>query len=320
MAMCRLNRRRRTVSEVARILIPALLLSVFSAPSIAGEQFTDGTADIGQGVVLHYMEAGHGVPVVFVHGSLGDMTYWNDQVAAFSDQYRAIAYSRRYNAPNENPAVRGYSAITDAEDLARFIRVLDLHRVYIVGHSYGAFTGLVLAIRHPELIRAIVLAEPPDISLLLHLSGADRDSGRALYADIQRRMVGPMRQAFLESEREAGVATFINYVLDDPHAWDKLSAASQGETLRDAHEWDIMLTTGTLFPFVSPDSIRKIDVPVLIMSGGRSYRFLGLIDRELTRLIPGATEVVYPDAGHQMWLQHPRECREAAEAFFRSHD
>src|SRR5262249_6313897 len=115
-------------------------------------------------------------------------------------------------------------------------------------------------------------------------------------------------------------ASFIDYVLEDPHAWDKLSDASRAETLRNAHEWDVMLPRGTLFPAIPPESIRKIHVPVLIMSGGQSYRFLGPIDHELARLIPQAQEVIYPDAGHQMWLQHPQDCRDATEAFFRSHE
>jgi len=80
-----------------------------------------------------------------------------------------------------------------------------------------------------------------------------------------------------------------------------------------------MMTSGTLFPYIDPAAIHRIRLPVLIMSGGKSYSFLGPIDRELARLIPGSRNIVFPEDGHQMWYQSPVLCREDAEAFFRAH-
>ena len=37
--------------------------------------------------------------------------------------------------------------------------------------------------------------------------------------------------------------------------------------------------------------------------GAKSYPFLGVIGRELARLLPKSKTIVFPDAGHQMWLQ-----------------
>ena len=54
-------------------------------------------AHIGQGIELHYVENGRGTPVIFVHGSLSDYTYWQGQMEPFASYYRALAYSRRYN-------------------------------------------------------------------------------------------------------------------------------------------------------------------------------------------------------------------------------
>lgn len=301
-----------------RTIATAFLLLLFVAPGVsAAEQSVHfGAADIGHGIVLHYAEMGHGAPVVFSHGSLGDMSYWRDQVNAFSKDYRAIAYSRRYNFPNQNPPRPNYSALTDADDLAAFITKLHLGKAYVIGHSYGALTALYLAIHHPELIRAVVLAEPPAIPLLDQVSGSEAQRGHAMYADIQTRMVAPMQRDFAGGRREAGVADFIDYVLGD-HAWEKMSPASQADTMKDAHEWDVMMTRGTLFPPISAEEVRAIRVPVLIMSGTKSYPFLSVIDRELARLIPGAKSVWYAGAGHQMWLQEPVKCRQVAIGFFR---
>jgi len=161
----------------------------------------------------------------------------------------------------------------------------------------------------------MVLAEPPAVSLLAHLPGDEAKTGKALLEDIQQRMVAPMQQAFRKGNREGGVAAFIDYVFNDLHAWDNFSGSSRQETLRDAHEWDVMMTGGTLFPEIQPERIRKIRVPVLLLSGAKSYPFLTLITEELARLLPNHENVVFPDAGHQMWYQHPDECRSDVEEF-----
>jgi pimeloyl-ACP methyl ester carboxylesterase len=254
-----------------------------------------------------------------VHGSLSDGGYWADQIPAFAKHYRAIAYSRRYNYPNDNPARAEYSAVVDADDLSALINTLHLGKVVVVGHSYGALTALFLAVKHPEAVSALVLAEPPAVSLLAHLQGPEADAGKAAFDDIQQRMVGPMQKAFRKGDRDGGIAVFIDYVFNDPHAWNKMPEPSRHETLRDAHEWDVMMTTGTLFPDLDPLAVKKITTPVLLLSGAKSYPFLGLITTELARLLPNNQSVVLPDAGHQMWFQNPEECRKDVEGFLAEH-
>ena len=46
-----------------------------------------------------------------------------------------------------------------------------------------------------------------------------------------------------------------------------------------------------------------------------SYPFLGVIRRELARLLPKSKTIVFPGAGHQMWLQDPDACRNDVENF-----
>jgi pimeloyl-ACP methyl ester carboxylesterase len=174
---------------------------------------------------------------------------------------------------------------------------------------------LFLAVKHPDLVRALVLTEPPAVSLLAHLPGDEAKKGKDMLDDIQRKMVAPMQQAFRSGDRDAGIGIFIDYVLNDPQAWAKFSESSREHTLRDAHEWDVMMTTGILFPDIEPRKIREIRVPVLLLSGAKSYPFLGLITEDLTRLLPDRESIVFPDAGHQMWYQHPVECRADVEAF-----
>jgi pimeloyl-ACP methyl ester carboxylesterase len=149
----------------------------------------------------------------------------------------------------------------------------------------------------------------------MHSPSDEAKTGKAMFEDIQRKMVAPMQQAFRKGDHDAGIAAFMDYVFNDPHAWDKMPESAREDTLRDAHEWDVMMTTGILFPNIEPPTIRGITAPVLLLSGAKSYQFLGLITEELARLLPNRETIVLPDTGHQMWYQAPDVCRRDVETF-----
>src|SRR5215467_9130926 len=123
-----------------RVLIFAEALALAAGGSLAQKNAGEPpihAASIGQGITLHYVDKSTGVPVIFVHGSLSDGGYWADQIGPFAEHYRAIAYSRRYNYPNTNPARPGYSAVTDSDDLWALMRTLHLGKAIVIGYSYA---------------------------------------------------------------------------------------------------------------------------------------------------------------------------------------
>jgi non-heme chloroperoxidase len=265
------------------------------------------TVTIRDGVVLHYAERGQGVPLVFVHGSLADYGVWTRELTEFSARYRTIAYSRRYNSPNTNAIRSGHSAVEDADDLAAFIKTLKLGPVHVVGHSYGALAVLFLAIRHPELLRTIVLAEPPAVALLAHLPPDQATAGRATLADIETR-VREMERAWRDGDREEGMRIFFSWQTGNPAFWDRvLPAGIRQDSRRNFTEWDAVLLSGELFPSITAQAIQAIAAPALIVSGANTTPYLAVIAGELTRLLQprGATHVVIPRASHVMFAQQP---------------
>jgi pimeloyl-ACP methyl ester carboxylesterase len=273
---------------------------------------------LNNGVELHYVTKGTGDPILFVHGSLSDYSYWTREVESFSKYYKAISYSRRYNFPNHNAPEDHYSAVTDANDLAAFITKLKLNKVNIVGHSYGALTALFLAKAHPELIKSVILCEPPAISLLNHLRGDKTDTGRFLYKEIQNQMVEPMKKAFARKKEEEGVKIFINYVLRDSLRWQNMSYEAKKETMKNAVEWNVILTKGEFFPKITPTEIRQIKIPVLLLSGSKTYPFLTLINAELHELLPNNKKIILEGASHRMWFEKPEDCRREIMDFLKS--
>ena len=94
----KISRREFGLTALISAALPPLeaIATQINVPSLS-------VSDIGDGIRLHYEERGHGAPIVFVHGSLSDYAYWQQQIEPFSVNYRVIAYSRRYNFPNTNP-------------------------------------------------------------------------------------------------------------------------------------------------------------------------------------------------------------------------
>jgi len=97
---------------------------------------------VSEGVELQYVEMGTGEPVFFVHGSLSDGVFWNPQLAPFAEEYHVIAHSRRC----ANKPTTGYSVVADADDLAGLIEKLHLGKANLIGHSYGAYAALFIAV------------------------------------------------------------------------------------------------------------------------------------------------------------------------------
>jgi pimeloyl-ACP methyl ester carboxylesterase len=273
------------------------------------------------GAELHYIEQGKGVAVIFVHGGLDDYRVWQPQMEVFSQRYRTVSYSRRYNYPNLRVSARSdYSAIVDADDLAGFIRKLKLAPAHIVGVSYGAYVALFLAARHPELVRSLVLSEPPVLRWLPAMEG-----GKSLFTEFMTRVWGPAARGFREGDA-AGVKAAVDGFgelgysgTDQQMTFATLPAEVQSLLIENAPEWRALTASKDAFPDLALSAVRRIKVPTLLLSGERSLTLHGMIDSRLERLLPQKERIIVSNATHEMWNEYPEECRNAALVFFAKH-
>lgn len=266
------------------------------------------------GVELHYLERGEGTAVVFVHGGLDDYRSWQSEMEPFSEHYRVVAYSRRYNYPNNNPLTRpDHSAIVEAQDLAALIKKLRLGRVHIVGVSYGAYTALLLALRHPEMVRTLILAEPPV------LRWAQNDpQGRALYEEFMTNLWNPTGAAFRRGTREQALRLTVEYFLGKG-TFDQAPEALRQSLTDNLLEWQALTTSRDAFPVVRRKDIKRIKTPTLMLSGERTLPIHKFVDDQLQPMLQSVERVIIPSASHDMWREHPEVCRQAALTFLARH-
>jgi pimeloyl-ACP methyl ester carboxylesterase len=111
------------------------------------------------GVSLAVSTIGEGEPIVFLHEYSGDLLSWEKQVTALSNRYRCIRFNARGYPPSQVPeSIDDYAQARAADDATDVMAALGIERAYFVGLSMGGFAALHVAIRHPERLRALVVA------------------------------------------------------------------------------------------------------------------------------------------------------------------
>ncbi|MEX2080899.1 MAG: alpha/beta hydrolase [Dehalococcoidia bacterium] len=115
-------------------------------------------ADIN-GIRMHYVEAGQGEPVVFLHGFPESWYSWRHQLAALQHHYHVIAPDLR--GYNETEARGPYDTETLQDDVEALIRHLGHDGAHIIAHDWGGMIAWLLAIKRPALVRSLVVCNLP---------------------------------------------------------------------------------------------------------------------------------------------------------------
>ena len=280
------------------------------------------------GTDVAYIEQGRGQPVVFVHGGVGDYREWDLQVPAFAASFRTIALSCRGAWPNRKlEAGEQITLGTFVEDLASFIRALDLAPVHLVGHSSpGGFGGLLLAYRYPDLLRSLVLLEPPAFPLLgvnipptapqvLRLLARSPRAGIG-FIKLGVRGIGPAMRAFNRGDDERGLRVFMTAV-----AGKERVASIPEETFQafvgNVGPFKAQLRVG--FPQFGEDDAKSIRVPTLLVSGAETPSPLTAVTDRLEKLLPNVSRLNIPGASHNMFNSHPTEFNAGVMEFISQH-
>jgi pimeloyl-ACP methyl ester carboxylesterase len=266
-------------------------------------------------VELHYIESGKGEPLILLHGGQGDLRSWPKQMEAFASKYRVISYSRRYHYPNVNHLTStNHSALTDAADLAGFIKALKLGPVHLVSTSYGAFTALAFAMDHPGLVRSLVLAEPP---VLQWATATPRGAG--LYREFMMTVHLPAGRAFASGDEEGAMRILIDR-FDGPGTFDSLPAPRRRSIMQNALFFKAVTSSSDPFPNLPKSKGKRLTMPVLLVRGAATKELDELVLEELGRVIPNAEKVTIPNAGHNSPRQNPGAFNTAVLTFLANHN
>ncbi len=264
------------------------------------------------GLTIHYVEAGQGSALIFVHGGgpgASGLSNFSKNIGAFADRYRVIAidlpcYGKSTKLRITEPLWGFY-----AKTLARFIEVLGLEKAHLVGNSAGGASSLKCALDFPERVDRLVLMGP--------------GGGYSLFEKQPSDGIVSLLTFYLPPgpslER---MKAFVKYLVYDPSTLtdellqERVNNASDPETAE-----YMPLKVGPHFPQVEElwrERLDKLPHETLII-WGREDRVnpldQGLI---LARQIPNARFLVMPKCGHWAQWEKAEEFNRTVAAFLES--
>lgn len=274
--------------------------------------------------VVAYQETGQGDPVVLVHGGVSDLRTWSHQFQTLGKKHRTIVYSRRYALPNDPIGNEADDPIqTHVADLASLVSALDATPSHIVGHSWGGLVALLLAMQRPQLVRSLVLIEPPALTLFVDmppkptqlLSLLFRKPGAvAAIVKLGATAMGPAEKAFRRGDDDAAIRAFGHGVLGK-HRFHTLSKERYAQVW-DNRGPDRAQMLGSGFPSLSTEDVAHIDLPVLLICGNESPAVFRHLSQYLLELLPDARLQMIEGASHMVQEDEPEEFNQAVLSFF----
>src|SRR5260221_3838437 len=109
-------------------------------------------------VLLHYVIAGQGEPVVLLHGWPQTWYEWRKIIPPLAERYTVIAPDMRGLGDSSKP-VTGYDKRTIAHDIYQLIGKLGFEKIFLVGHDWGGPVAYAYARAHPDDVRKLAILD-----------------------------------------------------------------------------------------------------------------------------------------------------------------
>jgi pimeloyl-ACP methyl ester carboxylesterase len=112
------------------------------------------------GLTMHVAEAGHGEPLLLLHGFPQHWWGWSKVLPALAQHYRVICPDLRGAGWTDAPRT-GYASEQLVADVIALLEAMQIDRARVMGHDWGALVGFLLCVQHPERVeRFVALAVP----------------------------------------------------------------------------------------------------------------------------------------------------------------
>ena len=253
-------------------------------------------------VELWFEQRGEGPDVLFIAGLTDPAESWEPQLAGLSHRYRVTAFDNR--GAGRSPSMPdGFTVADTADDAAALLRGLGIESAHIAGFSGGSVTAQELALRHPDLVRSLVLQ-----STWARGNEFTRTMRDALHWIVD---AAPSERAAMEAfllwiytprAHDSGwVAQVVDEVLAFPHP----------QSVEDFHR-----QMDTWFGHDAHDRLHLITAPTLVLAGSRDLMIDPAMGRTVAELIPGAAFLILDGEAHQPFQERPEEWNAIVDEFW----
>jgi pimeloyl-ACP methyl ester carboxylesterase len=241
-------------------------------------------------VTYAYRELGPkgGIPVIFFVHLAATLDNWDPRIIdPIARDHHVIAFDNRGVGASTGQVPDTVEAMAD--DAYTFIKALGFSKVGIFSFSLGGFVAQALVVKHPDLVRKLVLTGSGP------KGGKDIDKvAGTTYIDILRaRLTRSDPKEFLFFNRNAtgkpAARAFVNRLNERTVDRDAPLKVKAFQTqLKAIKKWG----RGT------PDDLSRITQPTLVANGDNDRMVPSTLSEDLHRRIEGSELIIYPDSGH----------------------
>jgi pimeloyl-ACP methyl ester carboxylesterase len=288
-----------------------------SLPELPGVQHR--FLELSTGVRVHVAEAGDPAapPVLCLHGWPQHWWIWRRVIPLMSDDFRLLCPDLRGFGWSDPPADGDFRKQRLADDAIALLDALEIERAHLMGHDWGAWTGLLLAIGAPERLHSL---------LALGILHPWQPAGRALRNSWRFAYQVPLATPVLGDRlqrRDAFVRRVLRLAWGDRDTWDEAAARSYAEVLAEpgrgdaGHRMYRTVLTRELGPGLAGRYRgRRLGVPTRLLVGRRDPLGPALAMGIERHGDDAATEVL-EGCGHFVPEERPDIVAERARTLFR---
>lgn len=266
------------------------------------------------------------LPILFVHGLAASSAFWYMAGAPVMARLgRCLLYDLRGHGKSELPE-SGFGVTAMAGDLLGLMEAEGIARAHVVAHSFGGMIALLAALRQPERVASLTLA---DVRVRPIQERLDLTAGK-----LPPRLAKRLAELGIETGQVSGQSDGIDYL--KTVARIQLAAGDEADELlraiyrhpqlfrsrRNAEKW-VALTERASFveeikhgESFAPRDLATLKQPILVMVGQKSATVPSA--QALSRLCPNAILHEVPDVGHFFPMSHPRLFLRPAIRFLRA--
>jgi pimeloyl-ACP methyl ester carboxylesterase len=241
---------------------------------------------------FYYEEQGEGQPILLIPPSGSTASTWGALPGDLAEAGRVIAYDRRGYTRSGGEVVQ--SAAEHARDAAAILEALAARPTVLVGTSAGAIIALDLAVRRPDLVRAVVVHEA---------------AWRALRHPDARGLGTLARMQWLAwwGRYAQAAETLLRWVYsyrDGGSAWDAFPEQWR-QTARENGRSVVADLKSTMGGYPNAQDLATITTPVVCTYGSRSRNYMRAVTRSLAHAIPTAIVREIDGAAHAVAFDAP---------------
>ncbi len=262
------------------------------------------------GCRLHYIDEGRGPVLLLLHGNPTWSFLYRHLVARLRHRFRCVALDYPGFGLSSTPPDYGFTPAEHATVVERFVAELGLDSFTPVVHDWGGPIGLAVASRHPERVRALVIANtfawPVDGDR--HLQWFSRLMGGAVGRLAIRRV-----NAFVNVALPAGTRRRLSR----PEMAHYRGPFPTPDARMPMHVFPREIVASREFlAEVEAGLARLAHLPALIAWGGRDFAFRDTERGRLEAAFPRHHSVVFEGAGHYLQEDVPEELASKIEGWW----